>query len=252
MSLFAQFSRPRLVAWLFFIAGFSLMIGLCIWQLERLAWKTALIENIETSYKSAPLETLPESSAELAALEFHRVRLTGTFLSNIEFHVTPRYYRDAIGYHLFTPFALKSAKNKNARIVLINRGWVEARLKNPLSRPESLPPKKEVTIDGLIRIGADRNSFTPISQAEKNIWFGRDTELMAESAKLKNVLPLSIDAIGKQENGTMPMPSTGVITLMNDHLNYAITWALIALGILVIFLVYHHKPQKPPTPITKQ
>lgn len=245
MSLYSQFSRPRPIAWLFFIAGFSLMIGLCIWQLERLAWKTALIENIETSYKSAPLEALPESSAELAALEFHRVRLTGTFLPNLEFHVTPRYYHDAIGYHLFTPFRLAH----DTRIVLINRGWVEARLKNPLSRPESLPPQKKVTIDGLIRIGADRNYFTPISQPKKNIWFGRDVELMAQSAKLKNVLPLSIDAIGEQKKGAMPMPSTGVITLMNDHLNYAITWALIALGILVIFLVYHHKPH---TPITKQ
>lgn len=238
MSLFSQFTRPRPVAWLFFIAGFSLMMGLCFWQLERLAWKTALIENIKTSYKAKPLETLPENPADIAALEFHRVRLTGTFLPNIEFHVTPRYYRDAIGYHLFTPFRLSS----DNRIVIINRGWVEARLKNPLSRPESLPPKKEVTIDGLIRIGADRNHFTPISQIDKNIWFGRDTELMAKSAKLKDVLPLTIDAIGEQKKDVLPIPSTGVITLMNDHLQYAITWALIALGILVIFLVYHHKP----------
>lgn len=234
-----RFTRPSAIAWLCFLSGFSLMIGLSIWQIERLAWKTALIKNIETSYKQAPIEVLPQSKKAIAALEFHRVRLTGKFLPGVEFHVTPRYYHDKIGYHLFTPFRLKS----DARIVLVNRGWVEARLKNPLSRPKSLPPAQEVTIVGLVRIGADRNYFTPPSQPEKNIWFGRDIADMARTATLTPVLPLSIDMIGEQSKGAMPMPSTGVITLMNDHLNYAITWALIALGILVIFLVYHHKPQ---------
>lgn len=39
----------------------------------------------------------------------------------------------------------------------------------------------------------------------------------------------------------LPVPSDGTIRLRNDHLSYIITWYGIALGILVIFVVYHRK-----------
>ena len=64
---------------------------------------------------------------------------------------------------------------------------------------------------------------------------------MAESGKLENVVPISLDIVGEQEDSVLPIPSDGTIQIRNDHLQYAITWYLIGLGILVIFVTYHHK-----------
>jgi surfeit locus 1 family protein len=78
-------------------------------------------------------------------------------------------------------------------------------------------------------------------QPEKNIWFGRDVAAMADSAKITNVIPVMVDIVGEQDAKRLPVPSDGTIRLRNDHLSYIITWYGIALGILVIFVVYHRK-----------
>ncbi len=53
--------------------------------------------------------------------------------------------------------------------------------------------------------------------------------------------PAMLDIVGEQDIKHLPVPSNGTIRLRNDHLSYVITWYGIALGILVIFLVYHRK-----------
>lgn len=236
LSLCSRFNRPRPVAWLFFIAGFALMMALGAWQLERLAWKNELLSRIERSAEAEPVRALPTDEAALAALEFHTAVLQGHYLPQYAFHVTPRYWKNQLGYHLFTPFQLE-----DGRIVLVNRGWVPAKQKDPATRPGSEPSDEATSVTGLIRRNGERSRFTPQSQPDKNLWFARDLALMAEHAGLEGVLPLSIDRVGEQDASQLPVPSDGQVRLLNDHLQYAITWFAIGLGILVIFLVYHHK-----------
>lgn len=240
LSLCSRFNRPRPVAWLFFIAGFALMMALGAWQLERLAWKNELLSRIERSAVAAPVTALPNDMAALEALEFHTVLLRGRYMPEYAFHVTPRYWKNQLGYHLFTPFRLE-----DGRIVLVNRGWVPAKQKDPATRAGSEPDDTPTSVSGMIRRNAERSRFTPQSQPEKNLWFARDLALMAEHAKLGEVLPVSIDRVGEQDAATLPVPSDGKVRLLNDHLQYAITWFLIGFGILVIFLVYHHKGRQP-------
>ena len=46
--------RPGLAATLFTVAAVAIMVGLGTWQVERLAWKNALIERIESGMRAAP------------------------------------------------------------------------------------------------------------------------------------------------------------------------------------------------------
>ncbi|MFN7186234.1 MAG: SURF1 family cytochrome oxidase biogenesis protein, partial [Alphaproteobacteria bacterium] len=87
----------------------------------------------------------------------------------------------------------------------------------------------------------DRNYFTPPSQPQKNIWFGRDVTQMAETENLQNLAPATVDAIGIPDATRLPIPFDGEIRLYNQHLSYVFTWYGIALAVLVIFLVYHYK-----------
>jgi surfeit locus 1 family protein len=233
-----HFTRPKPLAWFFFLLGLATTVALGTWQVQRLAWKEGLIAAIETANRAAPLASVPRTAAAQKAKEFYRVNLQGAWVEGIEFPVAARYYKGKLGYHLFTPFKLK-----DGRIVIVNRGWVPADLHDASTRPE-LAASGEATLTGMLRFGADRNYFTPPSQPEKTIWFGRDVAQMGASAKLADVVPeVSVDLIGKQAWDTLPIPSSGAVKLRNDHLSYIITWYGIALGILVIFLTYHRTPR---------
>lgn len=231
-----NYVKPTRAAWFFFITGLITTLALGTWQVQRLQWKTALIAEIEAAHNAAPITELPKTATAMDALEFRRVQLQGAWLGSHEFHIAARYFKGEMGYHILTPFQLS-----DGRIVLVNRGWVPSAKKELATRPDTAVAD-EATITGMVRIGADRNYFTPLSQPAKNMWFGRDVAQMAASAKLENVIPeLSIDVIGVQDKTRLPVAATGEVHLRNDHLSYVITWYGIALGMLVIFRLAHRK-----------
>ncbi len=230
-----SFIRPKPVAWFFFLLAFGTCLALGTWQVNRLEWKNGLIAAIAEANAKAPITALPKDATELDALQFHKVTVKGTWRGDVEFHLAPRYYRDKFGYAIITPFTLA-----DGRTLLVNRGWVPAKQKELKDRPKTAV-KGNATLSGLIRVGAERGYFNPANQPEKNIWFGRDTADMAAYAKLNNVVPAMLDLVGTQDVEKLPVPSDGTIRLRNDHLSYIFTWYGIALGILIIFVVYHRK-----------
>jgi surfeit locus 1 family protein len=175
--------------------------------------------------------------ADLNRLQFVRAKLTGTWMGDVEFHLTPRYFHGTFGYSIITPFKLT-----DGRILLVTRGWVPAAKKLPETRPETAVTGK-ATITGIVRVGSERNPFMPESQPAKNVWFGRDVAQMAAYAKLERALPIMMDAIGAQDAAHLPVPSDGTIKLTNDHLSYVVTWYGVAVGVLVIFVMSHKKKQ---------
>jgi surfeit locus 1 family protein len=231
----SAFIRPKPIAWFFFLLAFGTCLALGTWQVNRLAWKQGLITAIAEANSKTPITNLPTDDAALDGLQFHKVSVKGTWRGDVEFHLAPRYYRDKFGYALITPFTLK-----DGRTLLVNRGWIPAKKKDLKDRLKTAV-KGKATLSGLIRVGAERSYFSPINQPDKNIWFGRDVAEMAAHAKLNNVVPAMLDLVGEQNVEKLPVPSDGTIRLRNDHLSYIITWYGIALGILVIFVLYHRK-----------
>lgn len=227
-----RFRRPSLAAWFCFLATFITLLGLGAWQLERLSWKQSLLAQVSEGMRADPYKGLPDDNRSML---FRKASIYGTF-DDTEFHVTPRYFNDKLGYHVFVPFKL----HDSGTYVMVNRGWVPTDKKDPASRPASRAPKGKVALIVQIREGAERGYFTPDSQPEKNIWFGRDIDRMASHASL-TALPYSVDVIGEQDASVLPVPMSGEVKLRNDHLQYAITWFLIALGALIVFAVFHRK-----------
>jgi surfeit locus 1 family protein len=230
-----QFVRPKPAAWLWFLAAFTTTLVLGTWQVQRLQWKENLIAEIEAGKAGTPLTQLPRDEAELKPLEFRTVKLSGSWKRDMEFHLSPRFFKGTLGYSILSPLQLN-----DGRIVMVNRGWIPQDYKDIKTRPQTAP-RETATITGILRLGPERGPMTPKNQPEKNIWFGRDVAAMAEQAQLKNVLPLTVDRVGTQDMKKLPVPSDGTIRLRNDHLSYVITWYGIAFSILVMFAVYHRK-----------
>lgn len=225
--------RPRPVPLIMSLAAFVLMMGLGIWQLQRLEWKEGLIANIEKTQNERPSEILPPDT-ELQNHPFARYLVSGSFLNEHEFHLAARDYMAQRGYHILTPFRMD-----DGRIILLNRGWVPQEKKKAETRPESLI---EGPTTQLIRLrpDKDRNYFTPDASPKDNLWFWKNLEGMEKYSGLV-LTPVTADVLGEQSMEHLPIPLEDKMILRNDHLGYALTWFMVGIAVAIIFIVYHRK-----------
>ncbi len=76
----------------------------------------------------------------------------------------------------------------------------------------------------------------------QNVWFWFDLPAMARHAGITGPLaPVYVDAVATPIPGGYPLGGETRIELPNDHLQYAITWFLLAVALIVIYLVFHHQ-----------
>jgi len=215
------------------LAAFTLLIGLGVWQIERLHWKEGLIAE-RTSAISAPPGTVPRTLEAARPLEFHRVEAKGQFLhdSEILVHAIERKQGDA-GYLVITPLRLDDGAE-----VLVERGWVPPEKRDPATRAQGNPPG-EVAVDGLLRLAPPEKPswFTPENDPVRGEWFWIDLPALARRAGIAEALPFYIEASAAPNPGGLPVGGQANTSLPNDHLQYAITWFSLAGALVVIYLI---------------
>jgi len=238
--------RSLLIPGLATIIALALLVGLGTWQLQRKAWKESLIRQIETRAYGEPGSIAPESEWATWRAdqdEFRKVRITGTFLHDLEtpvYGLAPGTRQGAPlqGYYIITPLRLRTGA-----VVMVNRGFVPTELKNPATRPQG-QPDGEVTVTGLVRAPEPRNLFTPNDDPTHNTWFARDPRAIAEARGLEPVAPFLIDADATPNPGGWPRGGQTQLTLPNNHLQYALTWYGIALTLVGVFGAFAWKRVK--------
>lgn len=234
------------------LAGVLLGIALGTWQMQRLAWKTELIETIEARTSAPPIPAeawanlkcrpVDEVGLELSC-DYMKVSVRGTFDHARERHVFISVPRQANGiggpgYWVFTPLMLTGGG-----IVAVNRGFVPESVKRPEQRPDSLT-KGEVAITGLFRSAEPRASFSGRNDSAANVWYVRSPAEMY-GAGIKGTQSAGpdpavfyIDQTSAPANGQLPMPLAGKIDLPNRHFEYALTWFSLSATLLAVFVVY--------------
>jgi surfeit locus 1 family protein len=214
-----------------------IMIGLSIWQVQRLHWKEALIAERTERTTSAPIP-LPAAGADLTDLEFRRVALTGSYDHAHEFYLAARSQKGNVGYWIVTPF-----KTDQNQILLVNRGWVPVERKYPDARKDG-QIAGETQLDGIIRLPQVKAFFQPDNEPQKNVWFYLAPAEMVAASSIAARTDLYLDAGPEPVPGGFPIGGQTRIDLPNDHLQYAITWGLLAIGLAVIYVLYHLKLER--------
>ncbi len=126
----------------------------------------------------------------------------------------------------------------DGEIVLVDRGFVPDVLKDRAARGEG-EPSGAVTVTGLARAPETQGSFIPDNDPERNRWFWRDLAGMTKSMGLEGTIaPFFVDAERSGAVGVWPQGGQTRLDIPNDHLQYAITWFLLALSLLVIYAIY--------------
>lgn len=239
-TLFGRRFRPRFWPSLAALAGIAVLVALGTWQLQRLAWKEALIAEREALLAQPP-GALPADLSDPEALEYLPVRVTGRYLHERELHLVARVRDRQTGIGLMTPLRLD-----DGRALLVDRGWVPPELADADSEAVARP-KGEVTVTGTLRAGGWRGSdlFRPANEPARNRWLWPDLPAMAEAAGLESAVT-SVYLVADAEPGSAgyPIGRTPEVTLTNDHLEYALTWYALAFALLVIYLLHQSRPEQ--------
>ena len=226
-------SRVRFaLLFVLFAGALAVLVGLGTWQVQRLAWKEALLATIDERIHADPLP-LDDVASRYPEIEYVPVTATGRFDHAAERHVFTTWEGES-GYDVFTPLLL----GEN-RAVLVNRGFVPFDRKDPATRADG-QVGGEVTVTGLARRGlAEKPSWVvPDNDPAKNVFYWKDVRAMRETSGLDpaiDVLPFVVDAGDAANPGGLPVGGTTLIDLPNNHLQYAVTWYGLALALCGVF-----------------
>lgn len=209
-------------------AGFVALGG---WQLQRLAWKTDLIAQVEARVHAAPQpapgpDAWPTVSRETD--QYRRVTARGVFRHDRETLVQAVTDYGA-GFWVMTPLQTDAGAT-----ILINRGFVTPQRRLQKDRPGG-QATGEQQVTGLLRITEPKGGFLRTNDPAGDRWYSRDVAAIAAAKELSNVAPYFIDADATPNPDGWPRGGLTIVKFPNSHLVYALTWFGMALMTLVGF-----------------
>ena len=219
------------------LAGLAVLIGLGVWQLQRLEWKEGLIARIEarTERKPVSLERAIEMSERQGNLSYLPVRAEGRFHHKRERYLYAISLDGEPGWHVITPL-----ETVDGTVVLVDRGIVPDKLRDPKTRPQG-QIQEVVSVTGLIRTPEKPSLFIPDNDPKANQWFSRDLGAMARSmfpGGTVQVAPFFLEAVAGVVPGGWPKGGQTRLRLTNNHLQYALTWFGLAACLIAVYGFY--------------
>ena len=209
---------------IFVFFSIVLFCSLGTWQIYRLQWKLDLISEINNGLSSKPI-----NYSNSRVINYQKVRFNGKFDLDKQIYLYNLNSKGVPGFDIITPIKLNTNE-----VLLVNRGWIEKKLKNN----ENINKIETKSFEGIIKIITKPNPFKPQNDIKNNVWYSlKLVDLQNFTGyKLNNfVLILQNNQNNLIENKTVSPD------LPNNHLKYAITWYSVALSILLYFLYFRKK-----------
>ena len=207
-------TKRMIIPLLFGLVGCAILLSLGTWQVKRLAWKEAILTEINTEIAAAPV--LLPATPNLADHKYLPVEVGGDFTGD-ELHVLFSIKNQGAGYRVISAFV-----TQDGRRIMIDRGFV------PTDRKVEDRAATAIKVQGNLHWPNEIDGFTPQPDKAKNIWFARDIPAMAAQLGTEETLIVA-RATTKTTPDVQPVPVTAT-GIPNDHLQYAITWFLLAIA----------------------
>ena len=209
------------------------MVGLGLWQLDRLAQRRAENAVVAERLAAPPVDLNAAAPADLP--EYQPVRLRGAFDFSEEIVLRNRAHLDSPGVHVLTPLRLAGSEVA----VLVDRGWIPYTEAEPALRAAYQQPTGEVTLEGIVRPSQTREfAFLPadptLSPAQPRVdaWFRVNLPQIQEQVPYR-LLPYYVEAGPGANPQRLPISGYALDQSEGPHLGYAIQWFAFA-TILVI------------------
>ncbi len=191
------------------------LVGLGTWQLHRKTEKEALLNTLHLNqYKP------PQNVDNLKSLEpFTPLTAHGQFIPNKTIYLQSKTHQGKNGVYVLDVF-----QTKQGQYLLVQRGWS--------TKEQTNVPNGSLKIEGIGRYPSQPNFFQPRNQPPTYFWI--DLKSLGENLKVP-LLPYYIVAKDSFDPGIFP--TDAIPRPPNNHLEYAITWYLLAflIGIMLLW-----------------
>jgi surfeit locus 1 family protein len=213
------------------VVALAILIGLGIWQVQRLHWKEGLLARIHALQAAPPrpLEPALRGAAHGADVQFTRVSVDCPDIETTTFVRLWAVPDARSGYRIITACRLAGAPYGS---ILVDRGFV------PLDDASKLTSGARLVgpIVGVLRQGDRPNAFTPANQPAQNLWYSRDVPAMARALGADAPAPVFLMLEAPAPKGGRPEPSALPAEIPNNHLQYAVTWFGLAAALAGVYL----------------
>ena len=199
--------RRLIVPLLFGLVGATMLLGLGVWQMQRLEVKQAKLAAIAAMLGAEPV-ALPDV-VEAGADRYRGVRVEGRFTGEAAFKLDS--LRDAgPGNRVIAVFEVAGGRR-----VLVDRGiWADGADVPDLAGA--------AVVLGNLDWPQEVDSYTPAPDG--TLWFARDVAGMAAALGAEPIMIVAREATG---DGITPVP-VDTASIPNSHWQYAVTWFLLA------------------------
>lgn len=191
------------------IGGLVVLLYLGFWQLDRLEWKQGIIRDIEArlAADAVPLPEEPSFEADNYRTVIMKGAATGDEIRFLDSGTLA-----GTGHRIISAF-----ETVDGRRVMLDQGLL------PLYADEGAAMTDEVTVQGNLIWPDDISEQAP----QDDEWYARDVSAMAQALGTEPVLVVLYVAT-KYDDRLTPLP-VDTRNIKNDHLEYAITWFLLAM-----------------------
>lgn len=215
--------RRYLIPLILGFGGFAVLAALGVWQLQRLAWKEAILADIEARIAAKPV-AVPAAPDPIAD-RYLPVSATGDLLG-VPIRVLVSTKERGAGYRLVTRFELDGGRR-----IMVDEGFVGL---DENAIPEAA---ESVTVTGNLHWPDEVDNWTPDPDLSQGLFYARDVDALSKALGTEPVLLVARTVTGTDPRATpLPVTSAGV---PNNHLGYAIQWfglAAVWLGMTAFLL----------------
>ena len=213
----------------------SLLIGLGVWQVQRLHWKEGLLglhRGAADPCRPEPLSVVLRRAADGLDVEYVRVQADCPDVERTRFLSVYAERDTRPGYRIVTACPLPASAPYGS--ILVDRGFIDQTLADQLKPGADETPPGPIV--GVLRKVDDRNFVTPQNQPAQNLWFWHDRAGMAAALGAKAPAPVFLMLESPAPAPPGPTPAPIPTDIPNNHFAYALTWFGLAAGLLGVYL----------------
>ena len=209
---------------IFSILIIFLLLSLGTWQLVRLQWKQELILEIKksTNQKARVFQSASNKN-------FQKVKLEGKLLKQ-NYFIYRLSEKGKYGFDLLSILQLDSSN-----LILIKRGWTR-KIDNTMKLNNT---EERSVFEGVLYPLKAKGLFTPDNSPKENFLYYFDKQKLEH--ELNNKFYPYILVQDKKDLKFSNLENKQIVTISNNHLQYAVTWFVLAIGIIIAFWFYKRK-----------
>ena len=195
-----------------------LIFSLGTWQLQRLTWKQELVANVKNSIEQQAI------NFQIGKVrEFQKVKLAGALLKD-NYFVYRLNEKGEYGFNLISVLKIDPEY-----FILIQRGWIP-KIEEKYKKNTN---KDYVSLEGIAYALKEKALFTPENNKNENFFYHIDEKKIRKLLQIKISPFLIIQSSTDQFFDNLKNKQN--TSMSNNHLQYAITWFVLGICIIIAF-----------------